>query len=80
MAQKSYIVRRETADNGPNGSEYSYVRTTWPIPGEKIFHGKFTERTIYGGQYDKDEIRIMVPVGEVTSEVFTGNGSDVEEF
>jgi hypothetical protein len=72
---KIYIVYRETQDNGPMGSVRNYVKVTNPGPHERIYHGKFVAQRIDCGQYDADSMTVMVPVGEITSEIF-GESAD----
>jgi hypothetical protein len=76
---KSYIVKRETQDNGPMGSTYGYMKVSQPIPGEKIYHGQFRPVSVNCGQYDADTRTEYVPVGPVTEEVYTGEGSGAVE-
>jgi hypothetical protein len=70
MAQKEYMVYREVDDMGPMGSRFAYVKTTAPLPGEKIFHGNFKPVTVDCGQHDSASRTEYVPVGEPTSELF----------
>lgn len=72
MAQQEYIVYREVEDGGPNGGRYAYVKTTAPLPGEKIFHGQFRPVTVDCGQHDRDSRIEYAPVGEPTPELFGG--------
>jgi len=68
---KSYIVKRETADNGPMGSTYGYVKVSQPLPGETIYHGTFKPVNVNCGQYDADTRTEYVPVGAITEEKYT---------
>lgn len=72
-----FIVYREVEDNGPNGCRSAYVKVEKPLPGEKIYHGKFRPLSVPTGQQDKDSRIEYVPVGDVTSEVYAG---DAEVF
>ena len=69
---KGYIVKRETADNGPMGSTYGFVKVSQPIAGETIYHGNFRPIQVDCGQYDADTRTEYLPVGEITEEKYLG--------
>lgn len=81
--RKGYIVRRELTDNGPMGSTYAYFKVDVPRPGERIYHGRFEAKSVYGGQHDAKQIQVWnyVGEGEPTSEIWGGDGhGSVEDF
>jgi len=72
---KGYIVYREIADYGPNGSYCGYVRVEKPAHGEKFFHGSFLPKI----DCDGNRVYSYVGEGNPSWEIFNDHEA-VEEF
>ena len=80
---QGYIVKRLLVDGHAGGGDVShYIRVATPNPGETIYHGDFVKRQVEiadNGPMGSDYATVYIPVGEVTSEKYTG-GAAVETF
>lgn len=79
-----FIVLRLLQDGDKGGNDIrAYIKVDKPFPGEKIYHGDFVKRTIEvadNGPMGSEYREVYEPVGELTSELYGGQGGAVETF
>jgi len=81
---KFFIVKRSIDTGSYYGGPVAYLKVTKPRPGETIYHGDFVKKKLEDdrGPMGTSYTEVYVPVDEskLTSEKYSGGGSDVETF